>query len=137
MAILFYILFRRTTQPAFGCGGKKKNGGVIDVGINASTRSIGKDEVSGHSEFGHAADGKCENETYRFFDVIYPKSDYEGKEGKRIPGRFIGQMKSEMHTDFVRVQIRKKKSPRFRRKTGQAVIVYRKRRIKRTTNREL
>jgi hypothetical protein len=44
-----------------------------------------------------------------FFDVIYPKSDGEGGgREKQIQGRFIGRMKSEMHTDFVRVQIRKR-----------------------------
>lgn len=86
--------------------------------------------LAAHSEFGHTANGKCENETFRFFDVIYPKSDGERKREIQIPGRFIGQMKSEMYTDFVRVQIRKKKSPRFRRKTGQAVIARRKREIK-------
>lgn len=45
-----------------------------------------------------------------FFDVIYPKSD-GGEKEKQIPGRFIGQMKSEIPTDFVRVQIREKITP--------------------------
>jgi hypothetical protein len=36
-------------------------------------------KLAAHLEFGHTANGKCENETFRFFDVIYPKSDGEGK----------------------------------------------------------
>lgn len=63
-----------------------------------------------------------------FFDVIYPKSDGEGGGEKQIQGRFIGRMKSEMHTICAGANT-EKKSPRFRRKTGQAVILHRKRRI--------
>lgn len=42
-------------------------------------RSSERTKLAAHLEFGHTANGKCENETFRFFDVIYPKSDGEGK----------------------------------------------------------
>ena len=43
-------------------------------------RSSERTKLAAHSEFGHTANGKCENETFRFFDVIYPKSDGGEKE---------------------------------------------------------
>ena len=68
-------------------------------------------KLAAHLEFGHTANGKCENETFRFFDVIYPKSDGEGKR-ENTDSETLHRTDEIGNTyDFVRVQIRGKITP--------------------------